>query len=461
MFFQQPRLARSCLVFIATIVLIFPSEASAKRKEEFEVFDHDRGVGFRVVKPRPEIISQVARARHKRDVVLSREPLMGRAGQAEDGDPPPPAQNNPVVDSGEDSARPVALSSSRLLPPTPSLRALLTPIVITNFNILHMFEHKVRQLHQQGYFNLHVIDNYSSYPPLLEYYNRTRGFWLYRLQKNVGAYALVQVKGLVDAIDVAHGGLRSQRFVLTEGDLLFESGILARDWLDRFHAVLDVLETSPRAVLPEAEERGENNFTRFKVGPALRYTDLIARRARNESAPHRLGVCRRARRSGNQTKYNDFIVDQERVFWEDRVDDVFSQTSTGAQERQEPQPGGGGAIGVAAALADLEVYRALIDTHFFLCSAGCADYDFIASKSKAAFAGSHFRVAGAYTARHLPWYVDPCRPAPDMVYMLLTKLPASWNYGGGGYYSDRMLQRVSYAEVGQTLATAGRVGIRR
>ena len=46
------------------------------------------------------------------------------------------------------------------------------PIIINNFNRLNCLRQLVNFLIQNGYKDIHVLDNHSSYPPLLEYYNK-------------------------------------------------------------------------------------------------------------------------------------------------------------------------------------------------------------------------------------------------------------------------------------------------
>lgn len=59
------------------------------------------------------------------------------------------------------------------------------PVVINNFNRLSMLKKLIAGLEQRGYGNIHIIDNGSSYPPLLEWY-ATCGYTVYLLNRNVG-----------------------------------------------------------------------------------------------------------------------------------------------------------------------------------------------------------------------------------------------------------------------------------
>jgi hypothetical protein len=63
------------------------------------------------------------------------------------------------------------------------------PIVINNFNRLECLKELLSALESRGYKNLIILDNASSYPPLLEFY-ATCPYRLIRLQKNVGHMAI-------------------------------------------------------------------------------------------------------------------------------------------------------------------------------------------------------------------------------------------------------------------------------
>ena len=63
------------------------------------------------------------------------------------------------------------------------------PIVINNFNRLTSLKKLIGGLESRGYRNIHIIDNASSYPPLLEYYS-TCPYPVYMLHKNVGHLAV-------------------------------------------------------------------------------------------------------------------------------------------------------------------------------------------------------------------------------------------------------------------------------
>lgn len=59
------------------------------------------------------------------------------------------------------------------------------PIIINNFNHYDYLMRLIKSLEKRGYTNIHIIDNDSTYPPLLEYYRRTP-HTVYMLGKNLG-----------------------------------------------------------------------------------------------------------------------------------------------------------------------------------------------------------------------------------------------------------------------------------
>lgn len=63
------------------------------------------------------------------------------------------------------------------------------PIIINNFNRLTTLKKLIHSLEIRGYYNIKIIDNNSTYPPLIEYY-KTVDYKVYRLNKNIGFKAL-------------------------------------------------------------------------------------------------------------------------------------------------------------------------------------------------------------------------------------------------------------------------------
>ena len=63
------------------------------------------------------------------------------------------------------------------------------PVIINNYNRLDYLKQLIESLESRGYRNINIIDNNSTYPPLLEYYD-TCPYKVYRLDRNVGYLAL-------------------------------------------------------------------------------------------------------------------------------------------------------------------------------------------------------------------------------------------------------------------------------
>lgn len=63
------------------------------------------------------------------------------------------------------------------------------PIIINNFNRFGMLKKLITSLEQKGYKNIHIIDNLSTYPPLLDYY-KSCSYPIFYLNKNIGMNAL-------------------------------------------------------------------------------------------------------------------------------------------------------------------------------------------------------------------------------------------------------------------------------
>lgn len=59
------------------------------------------------------------------------------------------------------------------------------PIIINNFNRLEYLQQQIEWLLRAGQTNLHIIDNASTYEPLLKYYKKVPAT-IYMLDKNVG-----------------------------------------------------------------------------------------------------------------------------------------------------------------------------------------------------------------------------------------------------------------------------------
>lgn len=63
------------------------------------------------------------------------------------------------------------------------------PIIINNFNRLTTLHQLIEALENRGYSNIYIIDNASTYPPLLDYYKQCP-YKIFQLKENLGFKAL-------------------------------------------------------------------------------------------------------------------------------------------------------------------------------------------------------------------------------------------------------------------------------
>ena len=120
------------------------------------------------------------------------------------------------------------------------------PIVINNFNRYDKLLTLIGGLESRGYSNIWIIDNDSSYPPLLEWY-KTCPYKVLLLHENIGHLALYKT-GLFKLF-------RSSYFAYTDSDLeICEE--CPDDFMEKF---IKLLKSDPRVV---------------KVGFSLRIDDL-------------------------------------------------------------------------------------------------------------------------------------------------------------------------------------------
>lgn len=87
-----------------------------------------------------------------------------------------------------------------------------TPIYLISFNRLDYLRQLIEWLAHAGYTNIHIIDNDSTYPPLLEYLAQSRHS-VHRMDKNYGHLVLWE-SGKFDNV------IRHQNFVLSDCDVV-------------------------------------------------------------------------------------------------------------------------------------------------------------------------------------------------------------------------------------------------
>ncbi|MBU3808759.1 MAG: glycosyltransferase [Candidatus Paraprevotella stercoravium] len=102
------------------------------------------------------------------------------------------------------------------------------PIIINNFNRLTTLCKLIDALELRGYNNIYIIDNASTYPPLLEYY-KTCPYKIFFLKENLGFKALWK-SGL-------NRQLCKDYFIYTDSDVV-PASYCPEDFIDYFLAQL-------------------------------------------------------------------------------------------------------------------------------------------------------------------------------------------------------------------------------
>ncbi len=80
-----------------------------------------------------------------------------------------------------------------LISPPKDISYLDIPIIINNFNRLEYLKILLDGLENRNYTNIYILDNQSTYPPLLEFYKKTKHKVIF-LEKNYGFRALWKSK---------------------------------------------------------------------------------------------------------------------------------------------------------------------------------------------------------------------------------------------------------------------------
>lgn len=88
------------------------------------------------------------------------------------------------------------------------------PIIINNYNRFDFLCQLLNRLENDGYKNIYIIDNNSTYQPLLEFYNNTK-YEIFRLRANYG-YLAFWKSGI-------YKQFRNQYFVYTDSDIVPDS----------------------------------------------------------------------------------------------------------------------------------------------------------------------------------------------------------------------------------------------
>jgi hypothetical protein len=146
------------------------------------------------------------------------------------------------------------------------------PILINNYNRLECLLKLIAYLRRNEYTNIIIIDNASTYPPLLEYY-RNSDLQIYYLNRNYGHLALWKSGLFINFIN--------NYYVYTDPDVLpIEQ--CPSDFLNYFKSILD------------------KNRDVVKVGFSLKIDDIP-----------------------DFYKYKNEVIEWEKKWWIDKVDDNF------------------------------------------------------------------------------------------------------------------------------------------
>lgn len=120
------------------------------------------------------------------------------------------------------------------------------PIIINNRNRVTTLKQLIEALETRGYTNIYIIDNASTYPPLLEYYDTCK-YEVFRLQQNVGHLALWQTH--------VFKRFKNDYFVYTDSDVV-------------------PIEECPDNIVGFLWEELKKNKDIYKIGLSLKIDDL-------------------------------------------------------------------------------------------------------------------------------------------------------------------------------------------
>lgn len=129
------------------------------------------------------------------------------------------------------------------------------PIIINNFNRLDCLQKLIKALEERGYTDIHILDNLSTYPPLLAWYE-TCPYDVIRLDRNIG-YRAIWLSGVYERF-------KRSFYVYTDSDVVPDENC-PEDFMKRF---MNVLRKYPRCL---------------KVGFGLRIDDLPDHYAQKEA----------------------------------------------------------------------------------------------------------------------------------------------------------------------------------
>lgn len=111
------------------------------------------------------------------------------------------------------------------------------PIIINNFNRLESLVKLIASLEDRGYSNIYIIDNKSTYPPLIDYYKGCK-HPVFLLEENVGYMALWKTD--------LYKKFRHSLYVYTDSDVVLDDNC-PDDFMERFVDILTRYTNSQKA----------------------------------------------------------------------------------------------------------------------------------------------------------------------------------------------------------------------
>ena len=104
------------------------------------------------------------------------------------------------------------------------------PIIINNFNRITYLKKLINSLTLRGYNNIYIIDNASTYPPLLEYY-KSCPHKVFRLSENIGYLSLWKTE--------IYKQFQKGYFVYTDSDLQIHKDC-PNDFMEHFYDIMQI-----------------------------------------------------------------------------------------------------------------------------------------------------------------------------------------------------------------------------
>ena len=223
------------------------------------------------------------------------------------------------------------------------------PVVIIAFNNYTYIKMMVEQLKKYNFNNIHIIDNNSSYPKLLEYYNNNKDINVIFMNTNYGHRVLFK------SINREFYNKLPNFFILTDPDIQFNDN-LPNDFVKVF------------SNMTEKYKVGKVGFS-LSIQDHLEFKNITY----------------------TKFKKKKNIFQWESEFWKNQIDN--------------------------------DIYKASIDTTFAVYN---KKY-FKIVKNEAKFLNG-IRIAGIYTAKHLPWYKKTILPKEELEYYNNNSICSFWGY---------------------------------